>query len=299
MNTRLLTAFMAVALAAPIAALGQKPSDTPASTTTESALERLNPTHRKMVEQQAPFYRRFPDGSLWTRKVEADRDALPAKNAKREAFDKHAPLWYCPATDSIAESEQAIFGALDAKDIAEQLGYDSLYVLKGYVLYVKRDSVLVDAGGDELLLFAITGATANVSEGDELLPFGAKLSKRVDYTIPERMPQLFRRNSSTLAKARGTPGGSGESRVGSDHIYVRIATEMPLPKSRLSHTTSPVTSESIAQSLLSGGTPSLVEWTPRKIQVWVKDKSEKAGGHYEDEWKLVKTETKPTFKPAP
>lgn len=256
------------------------------SARTASALEELSVADRKLVEDNAKYFERFPDGSMWTRRVEAERDARKKDSPVLVAYsDLVAPLWYCPATDARATNKDGVFQLIDEADIRAQLaGGEHFQGVK--TLFVTSRGILADCGTDLILLDAPKKEI--VKEEETLKPFWA-VPEEVDFfVVPSRSPAFRELPSGTGAAYQPLP--PGRHFVWGQTMQVMRWKVVEPPKSRIVPQTKAVTPEELAESIRKKEQPGIVIWTPTL---------EHHGDQLEGHWVWKPKLTKLTFKSIP
>lgn len=216
-----------------------QPIPTPIPTPTPpTQLSRFTESQQRQITLAARDYRRLSDGSLWSRRLERERDTTHPLAGP--LADPSAPFWYCPENDRRFPTLAAVYARLDEEDIRAQLPEDSVY-LPAPTLYQQ---------GPEGLIVRREGVDAD------------------DYLITP-LPRESYTDGQTLPPFAGT-------RIGIDYVYARHARggvvevrvlrlqRLMIPEPRLPHTIAPVTPEELAAALASGKLPGLADLRPRK-----------------------------------
>lgn len=248
-----------------------------------SALEELPPAQRKLVEEDAKYFERFPDGSLWTRRVEAERDARKKGSPVLDAYSESGtPLWYCPSKDTKAATKEEIFDSLDEADIRDQLK-DGQYFKNARTLFVTPRGILVDAGKELVLLDP--PAKELVREGTTLDPFSAVPEGVEFFIVPSRSPALRELPSGNGSSFQPLPPGRwffwGQT------LQMKKWKVVDSPKSRVKRETTTVSPNELAEAIRSRNQPGIVVWSPT---------SERKGERGELRWKWISKVTKLNFK---
>lgn len=167
----------------------------PAAPPTTRYLDLLIPAHRQLMETHAKHFHRFPDGSLWSNRVESDRKKLAPKARAQAAYSlPDAPMWHCPSNNTRASTIDAVFDRLDQADVKAQLAATGGRLFtNAEVVAVTEEGILAEYDSDAIagLMFLPNPGTDVISKRERLATFSASPTAAVFFRMPWWSNQKF------------------------------------------------------------------------------------------------------------
>lgn len=251
------------------------PVDAPPMASASTALERMTPGHRKLLEANIKYYFVAPDGSIWTDKEQRDLASERDKERKAAYEQRDAPLWFSPDLGAPAKSVAAIRQLVTMRLFAQKLAMirDSLQPRERIVLSGFADSgegtseqtghfivvtpaalaIFTEAPDIAALILAGVAIEGDAQDMKDLVfTFGTLTG----YPAGEMLQPCIVRLEST-----GNPD-AGEPRRWSYVCPLADRAGGPMPPFELV----PATPEQIANAIDAGRMPGLPNWFPRKYK---------------------------------